>query len=599
MTLASIYIEGYYLFKREQTINFGGEFIYDFKNDDRESVIEINRNENEDFIEKFWGSNISLVSAIVGENGAGKTSLINTILLNFNNTNIGNIDCDRIILIFETKKDIIIYSRDNTNNIISIKPINFEKSEKSVDVSTVFYTPILDIRDFYINHSNSHYTDISRFRFFQNDTESEEGTFSKLTEFHLSENLKRWIVFISEFKTNIESDFKYLPEFNEITVHINRVFSLLDKPDQISLDFRNFLKPFYNKWQNEYRKNSQVTNRKRLELNLVLAVIEKLFNILEETGNIYLNEGRLNMTLKDIENMSLKDSFFLFLDKHYFIKFENVSLPVEEIKELTEILINNLPNEEDISFNRWDQYAVSNQTALKIINSYQKFIKAFSEHFTYDKTILLTFKPNIDMSSGEKGLLDLFSSFYDVKASISSDNLLIFIDEGDASFHPEWKIKFVNSIVNLFPNIIKDKKIQIIFTTHDPLTLSDVPNNNVVYLKKEENKTNVLGEDMKPKKSFGANITDLLADSFFIKDGLIGDFAKEKIEEVINYVNDMESTITNNAEAKKIINIIDEPILKYKLEEMYFKKFPKEYNKEKEIEDLLKKAIELGLNIQR
>lgn len=32
---------------------------------------------------------------------------------------------------------------------------------------------------------------------------------------------------------------------------------------------------------------------------------------------------------------------------------------------------------------------------------------------------------------------------------------------------------------------------------------------------------------------------------------------------------------------------------------MYFEKFPEEYNKEKEIEELMRKAQELGLNIQR
>ena len=55
----------------------------------------------------------------------------------------------------------------------------------------------------------------------------------------------------------------------------------------------------------------------------------------------------------------------------------------------------------------------------------------------------------------------------------------------------------------------------------------------IVYLKKEGDKTTVLEGKDRPQKSFGANIHDLLADSFFIGDGLIGDFAKEKINETI------------------------------------------------------------------
>lgn len=598
MKLASIYIKGHYLFKKDQTINFGGKFIYEFKNINSENVIEINRKGNNNYIDSFWGNNISLVSTIVGENGTGKTSLINTILLNLNNTNVGIIDCDLILMIFETEDDIIEYTRNYTEDEISVKTINFEKNKRNLDISTIFYTPILDIRELYIDHSNTHYIDISKYRLFQNDTESEEGNFSKLSEFHLSENLKRWIFFISEFKSDIQSDF-IIPEFSEIKISINRVLSLLNEPNNIPNDFRDFPKAFYEKWQNEYHKKSHSTKRKRLELNLLLAVIEKMFNILEKTGNIYLEEGKLKITLKDIENLSLKDSLYLFLDNHYFIKFRSVRLPIEEIKELIEILIDNLPQENEIISRNNNSYTVSNETALKIMNSYQKFIRAFSKDFTFDKNIMLTFKPNIDLSTGEKGLLDLFSSFYEIKEKISSDNLLIFIDEGDTSFHPEWKIKFVNSILNFFPKIISNKTLQFVFTTHDSLTLSDIPNTNVVYLKKEGTTTKILLEQEKPTKSFGANITDLLADSFFIKDGLIGDFAKEKIDQVIKYLNDNESLIADKVTAKKVIEIIDEPILKYKLEDMFFEKFPEEHDLEKEKEELLKRAQELGLNIQR
>lgn len=183
------------------------------------------------------------------------------------------------------------------------------------------------------------------------------------------------------------------------------------------------------------------------------------------------------------------------------------------------------------------------------------------------------------------------------------ERILLCLDEADLGFHPQWKKKYIKIITDFFPEMFKEingfQSVQIIFTTHDSLTLSDIPNGNIVYLKKDGEYTRVLSEYEKPKKSFGANITDLLADSFFIEDGLIGDFAKEKIEEVIKYLNDNESSITNNLVAKKIIDIIDEPILKYKLKDMYFEKFPEEYNKEKEIEELMKKAQELGLNIQR
>ena len=53
-----------------------------------------------------------------------------------------------------------------------------------------------------------------------------------------------------------------------------------------------------------------------------------------------------------------------------------------------------------------------------------------------------------------------------------------------------------------------------------------------------------------------------------MQDGLMGEFAKSKIEDVINYLNDKESTINSNDEAQKLLNIIGEPIIKNQLQRM-------------------------------
>jgi hypothetical protein len=107
--------------------------------------------------------------------------------------------------------------------------------------------------------------------------------------------------------------------------------------------------------------------------------------------------------------------------------------------------------------------------------------------------------------------------------------------------------------------------------------LSDIPNSNIVYLKKEGSLVQQLGvnNEIRPSRSFGANIHELLADSFFIEDGLIGDFAKNKIEKVVTWIkksrkvdekgDSYEIDLENN---RKLISLIDEPILRSKLSEM-------------------------------
>lgn len=141
-------------------------------------------------------------------------------------------------------------------------------------------------------------------------------------------------------------------------------------------------------------------------------------------------------------------------------------------------------------------------------------------------------------------------------------------------------------------------RIQIIFTTHDPLTLSDIPNNNIVYLKKENGKTIILNTENKPRKSFGANITDLLADSFFIDNGLMGDFAMAIINDTIDWINDKNRDLIKKEYYKKVIDIIDEPLVKHKLKEMYFEKFPEEFDKEDQLKKLNEMADKLGYIIK-
>ena len=124
----------------------------------------------------------------------------------------------------------------------------------------------------------------------------------------------------------------------------------------------------------------------------------------------------------------------------------------------------------------------------------------------------------------------------------------------------------------MFSSLEQKPTLQIIFTTHDALTLSDLPNDKISYLKRlEDNSIKVFHQEdsNRPSKSFGANITDLLADSFFVDDGLIGDFAKEKIQETIKWLNDINRDASKKWYYESVIKIIDEPIVQRKLSEMY------------------------------
>ena len=309
----------------------------------------------------------------------------------------------------------------------------------------------------------------------------------------------------------------------------------------------------------------------------------------------YINENRT----KDYEEfknaINAKEAFYWFLENAFIQLSKNskkIFFPVKEIKNLLETTLSYIPDDEEIE--NWTEFDVNFSQALDIINAYENFLISFKNNFSYDKKPLMTFSPSQNISSGEKGLYDLFSVLHDYNYRIENDihvdfsifnknektsnDFLILLDEADLGFHPDWKKKYVNIIQKVIPKIFKNKNIQIIITTHDPLTLSDIPNNNIVYLKKENQITKVLDFDdvQRPTKTFGANISDLLADSFFVNEGLIGDFAKEKIEKTIKWINDNKESKDRNTDTfsieldyhKRVISIIDEPIVKIKLSEM-------------------------------
>ena len=157
------------------------------------------------------------------------------------------------------------------------------------------------------------------------------------------------------------------------------------------------------------------------------------------------------------------------------------------------------------------------------------------------------------MSDGEYQFIYLFNTIY---SSIDKENILLLIDEGENFLHPNWQKKYISFIVQFIQDNFSDKKIHIIFTSHSPFLLSDIPKQNIIFLDTyEDGKCKVLKHDevMNKKQTFGANIHTLLSDSFFMDDGLMGEFAKGKINEIIDFHN-----ITKKKRHKKCLQKIYE-----------------------------------------
>ena len=204
----------------------------------------------------------------------------------------------------------------------------------------------------------------------------------------------------------------------------------------------------------------------------------------------------------------------------------------------------------------------------------KKYFEDYYELFTFE-----FFDDNgkkfSDLSHGEKifygQILNIY--FYNLSSSIK-DNLILCFDEPEISLHPMWQKEYLNRFINFIKTL--DKNIHLVFTSHSPFLLSDLPKQNVIFLEKDEKtgKCANATEKMKDFNTFGANIHTLLSHGFFMKDGLMGEFAKEKINQVYNFIADNDTSfIKTKQEAQNIINLIGEPMLRKELQFLYDEKF--------------------------
>lgn len=180
-----------------------------------------------------------------------------------------------------------------------------------------------------------------------------------------------------------------------------------------------------------------------------------------------------------------------------------------------------------------------------------------------------------DLSSGEEALLETYSKLYSIVNEEMNKDIILLIDEGETYLHPEWQRQYISILIEYITEIFSDKNIQIVFASNSPFLISDMPRDNIIVLDEENGKTIISNNKIK-KQTFGANISQLLSESFFM-DYSMGDFAKMKMNDALDKIKEdyerkqkKESFSTDNKiYVKRIIDLIDEPLIKKKISRMY------------------------------
>lgn len=569
-------------------LNFGSDYTYsiDIKREDNKCIVK--RKKNEKYISNFFDPYLNL-SAIVGGNAAGKSSVLEALryIIDKKDSRIQH------LLLFKAENGSLFsksyFGKDEPSQDLSlgympgIPPLYLETSLdgqiiKSLeeDVTTILFSSFIDFNIYPLWNDNKFGIDISsNWLMHQDILHKDEGS-NLIIEKHKYAESKRQIDFYLNNKSNIIEYLENVPDKMNVYYQHDTRRIIHDKSTVLGDLEAVFNRKFY-KEQKEIKNISNVELIYRREdkyLDFLRILMHCVFKNLD-TRNLKSNlEIKVKLETKDIESLSVEETVYLFFKSQNIIESEPVMCFIEVIKD-----------EIKRSGGIYSDYFVVeiNQTNKVIFDRYEDFLNVFNKacRFVYG---FMSFDWR-NMSTGEKAMLNLYSRFYYAKKLLLEKNqkpstILILIDEGEVGFHLQWQKEYVKNIVRNLPKIMHDDelniKYQLIFTTHSPLSLSDLPNDRITYLSKGKIQDLELN-------TFGANISDIMKNSFFLQNGIIGSYAVEKIQEVIDWLNG--DSCNDIKKYELIIDAIDEPIIKRKLQDMYKKKLvDNDCISEKEIE---------------
>lgn len=592
------------------------------------------------------------ISAVSGKNGSGKSTLLELLFLAINNfsvkfnkknkkADLAFVDDIRVEFYFKTysnnkKGDIIRYYKIR----IYDQEVTIQLYRKSGDTHIINNTPISEdkykLQEFFytvtINHSHYAYNtddlgDWLNGLFHKNDAYQTplvlnpmrtRGDFEISRENHLVKSR----LIANLVKTSAKFDFKKLTDNHEaveldITLNDTKrnktIYELpnndLKSNDKIKLQDLSIDEDLIFKKINKYYKFPYDNVNKR-KLRIAFDYLKyKLVNICITYADYehYFDKNRKNF------NEQLLDKYFeeLFIDDQSHITFK-----LKQTLNYIRFSKGNIP----IKKQKYGIAKISDFISeIRKNKRYSKIntIELIPPPFFNTDIILKSHKnERIEfktLSSGEKQKIYSISSILYHLSNLDSvkntatktayTNVNIVLEEIELYFHPEMQRNFINDILDSISGIElhKLKAINFCFVSHSPFILSDIPSENILFLEAIGNKSVQLLEE---KSTFGANIHDLLKDGFFMKNGAIGEFAKKRITETIQWLNKTqeekekkERSIENEFELqlnkkeyhKNIIAIIDERLIKSKLLEMYSEIFDNDERKkhiETEIERL-------------
>lgn len=566
--------------------NLGSDYIYELIYEKDERRCNINRTINDTHIPNFFNPYLN-ISAIVGENASGKSSIL-----------------DGLRQILEEQRDYIEYLilfKDLEGNIYSKSFFGYDEQERdesympkqlkvdiitegfsliggnSSDCMTIFFSQIIDLNIYPLKNDSPLGIDISsNWLSFDDINNTPENSANKNLAYHKHCESLRQINFCLDARNKAFTSMMSLPD--KIEIH----FSNLDYVHHnTNYSLRGYDEILRNRLMTEI--SSTKDKRRRCYLYFLSDTINCIYKNLE-ISNLYLtSDVSIEISKDDISSMPIEEAIKSFLLKQNLWDGEAAIDLFDSVQESISMSL-------DSRDSSW-LIEISDKT-LVLIQKYNDFLSSLNKFSLYGSPYGFISFDWRNMSTGEKAFLNLYSRFFYARNLIlqkikSSDRsgareitlpktIYILIDEGEMGFHLQWQKDYIRNLINNIPSILSfddhQMNYQMIFSTHSPMSLSDIPNDRILYICKGK----IINDRM---NSFGANISDLMTHSFFLKDGLVGSFAISKINTTIGWLNDNKNK-DDASFHKLLIHNIDEPLIRRKLTEMFVKKMGDEESKE-------------------
>lgn len=563
-------------FIKEKGFNIGGKYFYQYDVKENSLTFE----EKMGYIKDFWGENISEICSVVGINGAGKSTLLSEIV-----KLILKMDNRKRIVVYEIEEGIF-YTHNLEHEIIVEAGIERRELKDEEIVDTIFISnsmePIFEgcrgirpeigryilndamlakegekiTRDFQLCRGKGDTGEVERRNQLIRLADSR-----KINQYTDIDNLFKvyFLINASLKEYGMEKWGKIVIRFNcnsSIFATDRRSMFLYKISNKLIIKRRTFfdeIKFFFYLEIQHYYENQICSGLEEIEIIDIYRIREKIEKI------VLAKNGKAC----DME--------------YYFINAAN------ELIELHNILTKGIQDKDERGTYLQADFGEFRNFLRQIFKAVRRRQASF---------LLRYFSFELDKkASGEEALLKLYSRIYWVFCSQEQrKNIILLIDEIDLYMHPKWQRVLINRLVNDIGKIVgEESKIQIIFTTHSPIILSDIPKANILFLKNEQGKCVVENNEIH-KETFGNNVHTLFLDSFFLdEEGTIGEYAERKINEVIQLLR--KGDIPKDAEQgiKEVIKCVGDPLINKKLMLLYKEVIKGEFD-----EKILKNKTEIN-----